>query len=154
VLGPTVVLLGLVLLAQSLMSSRLAPRRLVAYYAIALAVNLAACVALIPVLDATGAALAMLVAELVLAVLTVRASLVEVGGIDVAATIAGPLAGAIAMAAVLLALQSLLILALIAGSIVYGAVLIAVDRRLAPADVGFLATAARRRLPARLFARG
>jgi O-antigen/teichoic acid export membrane protein len=154
VLGPTVVLLGVVLLAQSLMSSRLAPRRLVAYYAIALAVNVVACVALIPSLDATGAALAMLVAELVLAVLTVRASLVEVGGIDVAATLGGPLAGAIAMTAVLLALHSLLIIALIAGSLVYGAVLIAVDRRLAPADVSFLMTAARRRLPARLSARG
>jgi O-antigen/teichoic acid export membrane protein len=154
VLGPTVVLLGLVLLAQSLMSSRLAPRRLVAYYAIALAVNVVACIALIPSLEATGAALAMLVAELVLAVLTLRASLVEVGGIDVAATLGGPIAGAIAMTAVLLALQSLLIVALIAGSLVYGAVLIAVDMRLAPADIGFLATAARRRLPDRLFARG
>ena len=153
VLGPTVVLLGVVLLAQSLMSSRLAPRRLVVYYAIALAVNVVACFALIPSLDATGAAVAMLLAELVLAVLTVRASLAEVGGIDVAATFGGPLAGGIAMAAVLLALQSLLIPALIAGSLVYGVVLLAVDRRLAPADVGFLATAARRRLPARLFAR-
>jgi hypothetical protein len=135
------------------MSSRLAPRRLVVYYAIALAVNVVACFALIPSLDATGAAVAMLLAELVLAVLTVRASLAEVGGIDVAATFGGPLAGGIAMAAVLLALQSLLIPALIAGSLVYGVVLLAVDRRLAPADVGFLATAARRRLPARLFAR-
>ena len=152
-LAPTVVLLGVVLLAQSLMSSRLPPRRLVLYYAIALAVNVAACFALIPSLDATGAALAMLIAELVLAVLTMWASLGEVGGIDVAATLGGPLAGAIAMAAVLLALQSLLIVALIAGTLVYGVVLIAVDRRLAPADIGFLATAARRRLPDRLFAR-
>jgi O-antigen/teichoic acid export membrane protein len=153
-LGPTVVLLGVVLLAQSLMSSRLAPRRLVVYYAIALLVNVAACLLLIPSLDETGAALAMLVTELVLAVLTVHACLVEVGGIDVAATLGGPIAGAVAMAAVLVALQSLLIVALIAGTLVYGVVLIAVDRHLAPADVGFLATAARRRLPDRLFARG
>jgi O-antigen/teichoic acid export membrane protein len=154
VLAPTVILLGVVLLAQSLMSSRLPPRRLVAYYGVALAVNVVACVALIPSLDAMGAALAMLLTELVLAGLTLRAALREVGGIDVAATLAGPLAGAIAMAAVLLALQSLLIVALIAGGVVYGLVLIAVDRRLAPADFGFLAGAARRRLPARLFARG
>jgi hypothetical protein len=89
----------------------------------------------------------------VLAVLTVHACLVDVGGLDVAATVGAPLAAGVAMAAVVLALQSLLVVALAAGVLVYAGVLIVVDRRLAPADLGFLAAAARRRLPARLSAR-
>ena len=153
-LAPTIVLLGVVLLAQSLMSSRVEPRRLVVYYGIGLVVNVIACLTLIPPLGATGAGLAMLACQLVLSVLTMRDSLLEVGGIDVAATFGAPVAGAIAMAAVLLALQSLLFVALAAGVLVYGVVLIAVDRHLSPADVKFLATAARRRLPARLVTRG
>jgi O-antigen/teichoic acid export membrane protein len=152
-LGPTVVLLGVVLLSASLMSSRLEPRRLVVYYGIAFVVNVAACAVLIPALGATGAGLAMLAAQLLLATLTLRACLAEVGSVDVVATVAGPLAGGLAMAGVLLALASHLLLALAVGGVAYAVVFVAVDRWLAPADLGFLVAAARRRLPARPLAR-
>jgi hypothetical protein len=96
----------------------------------------------------------MLLTELVLAFLTMRACLAEVGGLDVPATLGAPAAAGIAMAAVLLALQSLLLVALAAGVVVYAAVLIAVDRRLAPADLEFLADAVRRRIRPGVSARG
>jgi O-antigen/teichoic acid export membrane protein len=149
VLGPTVVLLGIVLLSMSLMSSRLKPRLLVVYYGIALAVNVVANLALIPTLEATGAALGMLISEVVLAFLTMRACLKEVGAIAVPATIGGPLLAGLAMAGALLALQSLLLVALAVGVVVYFAALAAVDRLLAPADVRFVADAVRQRIPRR-----
>jgi O-antigen/teichoic acid export membrane protein len=145
-LAPTVVLLGVVLLAVSLMSSRLEPRRLVVYYGVALVVNVVANVALIPPLGATGAGLAMLATELVLAVLALRACLAEVGSISVIATVGGPLSAGVAMAAAVFALQSLVLVALAAGIVVYGIVLLAVDRLLAPDDVRFVVGAVRRRL--------
>ena len=152
-LGPTVILLGVVLLAVTLMSSRLEPRRLVVYYAIALVVNVVANLALIPVLDATGAALSMLLTELVLAVLALRACVREVGRLSLPATVAGPLAGGLAMAGVMLALEGLLPVALAAGVVVYFAVLAGVDRFAAPADLSFLVDGVRRRLPGRRAAR-
>ena len=144
--GPTVVLLGVVLLSASLMSSRLEPRRLVIYYGIALVVNVVANVALIPPLGATGAGLAMLATEIVLAALTLRACLAAIGTVDVAATLVGPLGGGLAMAGVLLALASSLPLALTAGSAVYLVVLVAVDRLLAPDDLEFIIGSVRRKL--------
>jgi O-antigen/teichoic acid export membrane protein len=145
-LGPTVVVLGVVLLSVTLMSSRLEPRRLVVYYAIALAVNVVANLALIPPLGATGAALAMLVTEIVLGALALRACLMEVGGLSVRATLGGPLAAGLAMAGALLALESILPVALIAGVLVYFGVLVAVERLLAPDDLRFLTGAVRERI--------
>ena len=152
-LAPTVVLLGVVLLAGSLIASRLDPRKLVVYFAVALVVNVAMNLALIPVLDEAGAALAMLVTELAFAVLTLRLSLKEVGGIDVVETLAAPVIGGVAMAGTLFLLADLLPLALAAGAVAYVAAFAIAERRLARADFDFMVEMLRARLPSSLGAR-
>lgn len=153
VLAPIVVMLGVVLLAASLIASRLNPRVLVVYFAVALVFNVALNLLLIPPLGATGAAIAMLAAEVAFAVLALRIAMRSVGALDFAGTAGGPLVAGAAMAAVMLALHGVLALALAAGVLAYAGVLLAVDTRLAPEDVRFLRGVARQRLPARLVAR-
>jgi O-antigen/teichoic acid export membrane protein len=148
-LAPTVVLVGLVMLTGSLISSRLNPRILVVYFGVALVVNVAMNVLLIPSLGATGAALAMLTTELCFVVLTLRIAVRSVGGIDVVPTLGGPLVAGAAMALMLAALHAVLPVALAAGALAYLGVLVAVERRLAPADLAFVTGMVRDRLPRR-----
>lgn len=152
-LAPTVVLLGIVLLSGSLIASRLDPRKLVVYFGIALVVNVAMNLALIPPLDEAGAALAMLVTEISFAVLTLRISLKEVGGLDVTETLGAPVVAGAAMAGALLLLAGTLPLALAAGVLAYVVVFALAERRLARADFDFMVEMLRSRLPSSLEAR-
>ncbi len=152
-LAPSVILIGIVLLSASLIVSRLDPRVLVWYFAVAFALNVALNLALIPVLDEAGAALAMLITEVAFAAVALRLSSREVGGMDVKETLAAPLVAGTAMAGTMLLLSGTLVLALAAGAVVYVVVFAAVERKVARADFDFMAEMVRGRLPSRARAR-
>ena len=152
-LAPCVVLLGIVLLSGSLIASRLDPKILVFQYGIALVVNVALNLALIPALDETGAAIAMLATQLLFAVLMLRVAIPAVGGLNVVETLAAPLAAAVVMAAVLVPLGDLILVALVAGAVAYVIVFALVERRVARDDFDFVVEMVRGRLPSRVAAR-
>jgi O-antigen/teichoic acid export membrane protein len=145
-LALTIVPLGLVMLCSSLISARLNPRILVAYFAVALVLNVGLNLALIPSLHATGAAIAMLATELLLALLMLRPSLREVGGVHPVPTAAGPVLAGLLMAGVMVPLHTMLWAAIPAGLLVYLAVLLIVEPRFAPTEYSFIVGAVRRRL--------
>ncbi|MEA2481179.1 MAG: hypothetical protein QOJ07_3101 [Thermoleophilaceae bacterium] len=149
-LAPTVVVLGIVLLTGSLITSRLDPRVLIRCFAVALVVNIALNLALIPSLGATGAAAAMLATEFAFAVLTLHLSVKAVGAIDPVSTCLGSIVAGAAMAGVMAALAGTLALAIPAGGIAYVVVFALVERRFAPADLEFVTGLVRGRMPRRL----
>lgn len=150
ILAPTVVILGNVLITGSLIGARLEPRVIMRCFVVAFAVNLGANLALIPLLEAEGAALAMLLTEVVLGVMMLRIAAAAVGRPDLKATAGAALAAGIAMAAVMALLQSLLPVALVAGGLAYATVFVLAERRAAPADLQVLSGLLRSRLPGRL----
>jgi O-antigen/teichoic acid export membrane protein len=137
-LAPVVVLLGVVTLCTSLIVSRLDPRTMVKLSAAMVALNVALNLALIPELEESGAATAMLVTEAMFVLLAMRVAVQEVGGINWRSMLGAPALAGVAMAAVLLALGSLPALALVAGTIVYAGVYLAVERTFSPDDLAFL----------------
>lgn len=146
-LAPVVVIICVVVLSGSLISSRLGPRRLVPIAAMATALNTGLNLALIPSLDDSGSALAMLITEIVFVGFTMRLATREVGGIDWRATFVAPLAAALAMGACMLALMQLPLVALAVGATVYVAVFVMLERRISPADLSFVEGLVRRSLP-------
>jgi O-antigen/teichoic acid export membrane protein/peptidoglycan/xylan/chitin deacetylase (PgdA/CDA1 family) len=146
-LAPVVVIICVVVLSGSLISSRLGPRRLVPIAAMATALNTGLNLALIPSLDDSGSALAMLITEIVFVAFTMRVATREVGGIEWRATFVAPLAAGLAMAASMLALMQLPLVALAVGVIVYVAVFVTLERRISPADLNFVQGLVRRSLP-------
>jgi O-antigen/teichoic acid export membrane protein len=149
-LAPVVVLLGVVLLCVSLISSRLDPKILIGYFGVTLAVNLALNAALIPSLGATGAAIGMLGAELVLCALALRTCLRAVGGVDPVVTAGAPLIAAAAMAAVLALLEGIpAVPALAVAGVAYAGAFAAAEHRLAPSDLAFVTDMVRSRMPSR-----
>lgn len=152
VLAAVVVILGLVRIATALVVSRCDPSVLVPRFGLALAANVALNVALIPPLEATGAALAMLGAELLLAAATMRLAIGAAGAPRLAATAGAPLMGAAAMAAAMWPLRDELLPALPLGVVAYLAVFVAIERRVSPEDLRFLTGLVRRRLPSRTVA--
>jgi O-antigen/teichoic acid export membrane protein len=153
ILAPVVVLYGLVVLGNSLIVSRRDPRLLVAVIGVGALLNLALNLALVPALDGTGAALAMLVSEVALACAVLAIAIRTVRGVGVLPTVAAPgLAGA-AMAGVMLPLASTLPAALAAGALAYLLVFVLVERRLGSGDLELARDMVRRRLPSRAAAR-
>jgi len=150
ILGPGVVLMGLVTLCVSLLVSREQPRRIVPLTAAMAALNVALNLVLIPSYGDIGAAAAMLATALVYAVWVVHRAGRAVAGIGVPATLAGAVAAGLAMAVVAWPLRGSLLVALLAGGAAYAAVLILVERLISPLDVRFAASTLRRRLPKRL----
>jgi O-antigen/teichoic acid export membrane protein len=148
-LGPTAVLLGVVIIATSLVTSRVDPKRVLRAFAVALAVNVAANLVLIPWLDAVGAALAMLLTEVVFAIVVLRMATASVGRLSAAHTCVAPLAGGLLMAMAMWALDASLPLALAAGVVAYLAGFAAVEHVVAPSDLAFVTSAVRRKLPRR-----
>jgi O-antigen/teichoic acid export membrane protein/peptidoglycan/xylan/chitin deacetylase (PgdA/CDA1 family) len=146
-LAPVVVIICVVVLSGSLISSRLGPRRLVPIAAMATALNTGLNLALIPSLDDSGSALAMLITEIVFVGFTMRLATREVGGIDWRATFVAPLTAGLAMAGSMLALMQLPLVALAVGAIVYVAVFVMLERRISPADLSFVEGLVRRSLP-------
>ena len=149
ILAPVVVLLGVVLLSTSLILGRAQPAVMRRYAGIALAVNLAANLVLIPPFGAEGAATAMLISEVVFAVILVRRASADVGAPAWPATLGAPLIASAAMALPMWLLSGTLPLALLAGAITYTLVFLAAERRIAPVDLQFLQDLVRHRLPAR-----
>jgi O-antigen/teichoic acid export membrane protein len=146
-LALTVMPLGLVMLSSSLISSRENPRILVVYFGFALAVNVALNVALIPSLDAEGAALAMLITYAGFGALMLRAAIRATGPVRAWHTLGAALVAGAATAAVALVLDDHLFVALPASAIAYAAVFSAVERRIAPADFEVVKSLIRSRLP-------
>ena len=141
--------LGNVLLTSSLIGARLAPRLLVNCFAVAGVVNVGANVLLIPSLGATGAALAMLLTELVLGVIMLGICVRAVGSVPVVATLGPPLAAGAVMALVLLAPFAPLAVRVVLAVAAYGAALLAVERLLSPEDFAFVRTLVAARVRAR-----
>ena len=145
-LAPTAVLLGVVLVSTSLVVSRTNPRRMVWVFGIALVVNVAANLVLIPWLDQSGAALAMLLTEAVFAVIVLRMAAQAVGRLSAPLTLTAPVVAGAVMAAPMLALDFSLWLAIPAGAIAYLAAFWLVESRVAPGDLAFVRELVARRL--------
>ncbi len=144
-LGPTAVLLAVVILATTLVVSRRDPQLLLKTFTVGLAVNLGLNLALIPVLDATGAGLAMLGTELVLVVITLRLARIEVGRIPVSATFGAALLAGTAMGATLALLPIPLAPALLAAGVVYLVVFTVTEHHVAPTDLKLIIDLVRNR---------
>lgn len=148
ILGPGVVMLGMEMLATSLMLSREDPRRMIRLTALVAGINVALNVILIPLFGDAGAAAAMLATEALYLVLVMRLAKRSAGGFRWAQTTAGALAGGAAMALVALALHASLWLGLAASLVAYVAVAGSVERVVSPGDVRFVVGLVRRRMGA------
>jgi peptidoglycan biosynthesis protein MviN/MurJ (putative lipid II flippase) len=102
---------------------------------------------LIPLYSDTGAATAMLATEVVYAAWMMVLARRAVGGVQWRPMLAGGLIAGAAMIAVTLPLREHLLAAVVAGLLLYGAVLTAVERIVSPLDVSFAMRMVRRRLP-------
>jgi O-antigen/teichoic acid export membrane protein len=149
ILGPGVVLLGVVTLTISLLVSRGNPGRTASLSGIMVAVNVGLNLVLIPIFTVAGAATAMLATEVIFTVWIARRALRMVGHIEWASMLVAPLAAGVGMAAVAAPLHTNLPAALVAGMFTYLAVLLAVDWLISPRDVVFVAGMVRRRLSSR-----
>jgi O-antigen/teichoic acid export membrane protein len=145
-LAPVVVMLCLVTLSGSLIASRMTPRPLVRLTASAVVLNVLLNLALIPSMDDRGAALAMLLTEIVFVAAALRLAVREVGGIAWGSAIAAPVAAGVVMAAAMLALLELPLLALAVGALLYVATFVLLEQRISPGDLSFVKGLLRRTL--------
>ncbi len=137
-LAPAVVLMGIVKLGGSVIASQESPRILVWTTASAVVLNVALNLVLIPRYEASGAALAMLVTEALLAgAILVIASRV-VGGLDLKRLFAAPALATIAATVVALVLRDEPVLAVAAGLAAYAASFVLVERVVSPGDLAAL----------------
>jgi O-antigen/teichoic acid export membrane protein len=143
-LAPVVVLTGVVTLASSLIVSRRNPMVMVWSTAVIVALNVTLNFVLIPDLDETGAAIAMLVSEAAFLAVIGPIAVRTVGGVRFAPNLAGPLVAGAAMVPLLFLLDSLPILAIAVGGIAYLGVLWMVERVVAPGDVALATRIVRR----------
>jgi O-antigen/teichoic acid export membrane protein len=148
-LAPVVVLYGLVVLGNSLIVSRRDPKLLVGIIGVVSLVNLGLNLFLAPRLEENGAALAMLLSEVLLACAVLTVALRTVNGISTSSTVAAPGLAGLAMAGVLVPLGSAPWAALCAGVLVYGLVYVLVDRRVSPGDLELVRDMVKRRLGSR-----
>jgi len=148
-LAAVVVVLGVVRIAAALIISRGDPGRLKRWFGIALALNVALNLLLVPPLEATGAALAMLGTELVLAAAMLVLAAEAIGRPRLMRTLLAPLLAAGAMAAAMWPLREELLPALPVGLAAYVAAFLTVERLVSPDDLRFLLRLVRRRLPSR-----
>ncbi len=146
-LAPVVVLFGVMVLCSVLVLSRAHPRRMVYTVAASSAVNVGLNLALVPMLEDVGAALAMLVSMVVYASIAIWLAVLEVGRINWLSMLAAPTVAALAMAGPLLLLSGVWPLAIVVGGLIYLAAYVAVDRVVDPDDLRFVADLVRRRLP-------
>jgi len=149
ILGPAVILLGVITLTISLMVSRESPRRMVPVTAAMAALNIAVNLVLIPLYGAAGAAAAMLATEIVYAAWILRIATRAVGGLRWLPTVVGAGAAGAAMTALALALRGAPVVAAAAGVVVYAVVVLAVERLVNPADVELIRSVVGRRRPSR-----
>lgn len=145
-LAPIVVLLGIAGLCSSLLMSRGDPRRVVGASGVVVVLNIVLNVVLIRSMDERGAALAMLLTEVVLVAIVLPLAAREVGGVRWVAIAAGPAAAGAAMAGVMVAVGGGL-LSLVPGTAAFVLVLALVERRTSPAALEYVRAMVRRRLP-------
>ncbi|MEA2405688.1 MAG: Lipid flippase MurJ, partial [Thermoleophilaceae bacterium] len=146
ILAPVVVIWGIVSLAVTLVVSREDPKRLVWVVALAAAANLGFNLALIPLLDENGAALAMLLSTLVYILPAMTIAVRSVRGIQWTAMLAPPLLAGALMAVPMAALDGLLPVALVAGGLVYLVGYVVLERLISPDDYDFVVAMVKRRL--------
>lgn len=137
ILSPSVVLLGVITLAASFFVSRHDPRAMVRVTAVMALLNVALNLALIPWLEDTGAAIAMTVTEALYCIVSLRMAARAAGGVGWVPMLASPLLAAAVSALPMALLDEHLALALAAGSAVYVAVFLLLERAIAPADLRF-----------------
>jgi O-antigen/teichoic acid export membrane protein len=146
-LSPVVVGLCLVMLSSSLIVSRRHPGIVVRVTAVMVAVNVALNVALIPSLEDSGAALAMLITEAVFVVVVTLLAAREVGGLRWGSMVSAPLLAGLAMTGAMVLLADLPLVALAAGVAVYAGAFVVLERAINPSDLDFMAGLLKRRLP-------
>lgn len=146
ILAPLVVILGVVSLGSSMVVSRNRPAGIVRASAAMVALNLVLNLALIPAWGASGAAAAMLVTEVVFVFVVLRlAGRAMDADVRWGRALIAPCAATLAMSAVVLALDAAWVGALVAGTVSYLAVYVAVERIAAPDDLAFAIRLARQR---------
>jgi O-antigen/teichoic acid export membrane protein len=146
ILAPVVAVWGLVTLAVSLVVSREDPKRMIWVVALAAIANAGFNLALIPLLEENGAALAMLLSTLVYIVPAMTMAVRSVKRIDWTAMLAPPLLAGAAMALPMAALSGLLPVALAAGGLTYLVAYVLLERLLSPDDYEFVVAMVKRRL--------
>jgi O-antigen/teichoic acid export membrane protein len=149
ILAPVAVLFPLIVQSTNLVLSRDNPVKVVRVVATIAIINVIANVALIPPLEDEGAALAMLISELVYLALAFRLTLPLTGRLEWRSMLPAPLVAGALMAGVLWLLSGTLALALIAGGVVYLAAYAAVEAIVAPGDLKFVVDLVAQRLPGR-----
>jgi O-antigen/teichoic acid export membrane protein len=149
-LAPAQIELGVVTLCSVLIVSRRRPAIMAFSTAGAVVLNVVLNVVLIPRFAEDGAAAAMLITESVFVVLVVGLATMETGRLGLRTTLVGPIVAGAAMVGVMFALQHAFAAALVAGIACYLAVLVAVERLVAPQDVDFVTSLVRRRLRPRV----
>ena len=145
-LAPTVLLIGVIVLAGTLVVSRSDPKPMIRITAVMALLNIGLNFALIPSHGAVGAAAAMLITEAVFAVVVVRMAMAIGGELAPVRTLAGALIAAVPMTAVALLLHHSFLPALAASTAVYVVALIAAERVISPADLRFGVSILRERL--------
>jgi O-antigen/teichoic acid export membrane protein len=147
ILAPAVLLMSVVTLCVALIVSQANARQVVMPAAVMAGLNVVLNLVLIPLYSDTGAATAMLATEVVYAAWMMVLARRAVGGVQWRPMLAGGLIAGAAMIAVTLPLREHLLAAVVAGLLLYGAVLTAVERIVSPLDVSFAMRMVRRRLP-------
>ena len=145
-LAPVVVALCLVALCSSLIVTRRSPRTMLRITGPMVVLNVALNLALIPALEDSGAALAMLVTEVVFVAVAVRIAAAEVGGLRWTSLVGAPLLAGAAMAGPMVLLYGVPLAALAVGGAVYVVAFVALERVISPADLAFARSTLKRLL--------
>lgn len=148
-LAPAVVLLALVTLASSLVVGRGRARSMVKATAAMAVLNVVLNVALIPVWEESGAALAMLVTEALYAVVSIGLAVRMVGSPGWVRTLAAPLLAAAVMAPPALALSHHFWIAMPLSLVVFTAAYAGFERLFSPTDLRFALDLVRNRMRTR-----
>ena len=138
ILAPTIVLYGLRFITSDLLIAQGRQRIVAGIYVAVLALNLALALILIPELSLDGAAIATTTSELVLFIALALTARKVHGPTEVLRIAAAPVAAALALAGVAWALSDTLVLALVAGALVYVGVLLAIERLAFPDDIAIV----------------
>jgi O-antigen/teichoic acid export membrane protein len=145
ILAPAIAFHGIMHVAALLLVAQNRQLLMAAIQGVVAVLNIAANVALIPVLSLEGAAISALGSQVLLGVLFLVYGARTAGGVDLGRVLAGPgIAGALA-AGTMFVLRDELLLAIAAGGLVYAAVLAAFERLAYPDDAQAIADFLRRR---------
>lgn len=134
ILGPGIVLHGVGLVLSTMLVSQNKARTITIAFGVTAAFNIAANLALIPLLSMRGAALVTTVSELILVVSLAAAAHSVVQRLDWRRASAGPLLAGGVAATSMFALRSTFGVAVVVASVAYAVVLLVFERRVYPDD--------------------